>query len=337
MLLKQPNIISLIAASAILITINKAQTIANDDGGELDTFELDCDENELDCDFYDEDDDDDYEDEFYDYSGDGEELPDSVQPIPFNFGGEEDVSVNDFVRRIKAPKPPRKLKDKTSRKLGVVYNGWKAASRMLQHIVTNTELDRKRFIRKLLNYGCHCFPGTKSFRQVGGKGPSMDSIDGVCKQQFQCHRCLKIDSGCDADKTGYRAKFIGKRRSVTRDVSCHKNREGTCARQLCECDKHMAYTMKSVWNDTLHDNFYWLDKRNKKQNQVFEYENTCIRKQNGNNANANKCCGNWPKVIPFNDDNRACCVGTDVTSKPRIFDDGTHECCDGRLTQIGEC
>ena len=152
MLLKQPNILSLIAASAILITINKAQTIANDDGGELDTFELDCDENELDCDFYDEDDDDDYEDEFYDYSGDGEELPDSVQPIPFDFGGEEDVSVNDFVRRIKAPKPPRKLKDKTSRKLGVVYNGWKAASRMLQHIVTNTELDRKRFIRKLLNY-----------------------------------------------------------------------------------------------------------------------------------------------------------------------------------------
>ena len=122
-----------------------------DDGGEIDTFEFDCDENELDCDFYDEDDDDDYDDEYFSYSGDGEELPDEVQPIPFDFGGESDISINDFVRRVKPPKV-KKIKPPKSRKLGTVYNGWKAASRMLQHIVTNTNLDRKRFIRKLLNY-----------------------------------------------------------------------------------------------------------------------------------------------------------------------------------------
>ena len=80
-------------SSSLIITTLSQET----DDGELDTFEFDCDENELDCDFYDEDDDDDYEDEYYEYnSGDGEILPDSVQPIPFEFGG-EDVSVNDFV------------------------------------------------------------------------------------------------------------------------------------------------------------------------------------------------------------------------------------------------
>ena len=95
--------------------------------------------------------DDDYDDEYFSYSGDGEELPDEVQPIPFDFGGESDISINDFVRRVKPPKV-KKIKPPKSRKLGTVYNGWKAASRMLQHIVTNTNLDRKRFIRKLLNY-----------------------------------------------------------------------------------------------------------------------------------------------------------------------------------------
>lgn len=238
-------------------------------------------------------------------------------------------SLDDCVSACTAARSGKKKK----RKLGTTYSRWKAVSRMIQHVVQNTNLSRKQLIRKMLNYGCHCFPGSKKRRSVGGKGPAMDEIDSVCKQQYHCHKCIELEHQCNPDKTGYRVKFIGKRRSLTRDIVC-RSAEGTCSRDLCECDKAMAYTLAGIWDDTKHNIFFWLDSKNKKRNPTFDYENTCVASGTGGGSNA--CCGDFPDVIPYDNNARQCCA-TDPT-KPRTYNPNSHDCCpSGGVSLIGSC
>jgi hypothetical protein len=220
------------------------------------------------------------------------------------------------------------------RKLGVTYSRYKAVSRMIQHIVYNkTALTRKQLIRKMLNYGCHCFQGTKRARSIGGKGPAVDDIDSVCRAQYQCHKCIEQEMGCNPDSTGYKVKFIGKRRDMVKDISCRQP-ENTCSRNLCECDKHMAFTLADIWTDDLHDTHYWMDKKNKRRNSVFDYDSTCVA--SNANSKADSCCGDFPTIVPYNSNDRNCCV--DSNGVGRTYDPMTSTCCpDLTVRPHGSC
>lgn len=212
------------------------------------------------------------------------------------------------------------------KKIGKKYLRWRGVVKMITHIVTDPKLNRKQIIKRILNYGCHCFPGQKKFRSIGGKGPAMDDLDGLCRNQYQCHKCVEIDMGCDPDETPYKVKMLGKKKSAIRDITC-KDAEGTCGRALCDCDKEMAHNLADYWDINLHNLSLWRDKKNmktmkKKGQQMFDYENTC--RTTGMSPQPDKCCGNFPKVMPYFTATKSCCV---ELGQPKLFNPVTHKCC----------
>lgn len=219
------------------------------------------------------------------------------------------------------------------RQLGMKYGRWKSAARMIAHIVAKPTLKKKEVIKKMLNYGCHCFPGGKKTRTVGGKGPAMDEIDNVCRTQFQCHKCVEMDKGCDPDTTPYKSQFKGRKNALVREVVC-KDPEGSCARDMCECDKRMAQNLAGVWfKPNAHNLFYWNERRNTKKNPTFDYTATCLVA--GNSPQPDACCGVFPDVIPYNVASKDCCV---QELGPKLFDPMTHTCCAGGLVATaGSC
>lgn len=218
------------------------------------------------------------------------------------------------------------------RKLGVRYTRWKVVTKMIAHIVAKPSLSKKQVIKKILNYGCHCFPGQKKFRSVGGKGPAMDELDSLCRAQYQCHKCVQMDTGCDPDNTPYTIQFKGKK-AMVKDVIC-KDEVGTCGRTMCDCDRNMANNLEKVWfNAGLHNSFYWGDKKNKKRNPYFDYEGTCVN--TGMSAQPDACCGTFPDVLPYNQASKDCCI---THEGPKLFDFVTHTCCSGGvIATAGSC
>lgn len=219
------------------------------------------------------------------------------------------------------------------RKLGVRYTRWKAVTRMIAHIVAKPNLKKKEVVKKILNYGCHCFPGSKRNRSVGGKGPAMDTIDGICRSQYQCHKCVEMEYGCSPDLNPYTVQFKGRKNALQKEVICRDD-EGTCSRSICECDRNMAENLEDVWfAANIHNGFYWKDRRNAKKNPTFDYEGTC--NASGLSAVPDSCCGNFPDVVPYNQASKGCCVSSEG---PKLFDSMTSECCSsGEIANIGSC
>lgn len=223
------------------------------------------------------------------------------------------------------------------RKLGVRYTRWKAVAKIIAHQVAKPTLRKKDIIKKMLNYGCHCFPGSKKNRSVGGKGPAMDEIDGICRSQYQCHKCVEMDHGCNPDETPYKVQFKGKKGSLAgKDIIC-RDEEGTCGRAMCECDKRMAENLDKVWFQNTHNTYYWLDKKNLKkakkgQTEVFDYESVCFT--GANSPQPDQCCGEFPDVVPYNTGSKECCI----TDGPKLINPMTHTCCAGGIiAQAGSC
>ena len=228
------------------------------------------------------------------------------------------------------------------RKLGVNYNQWRSAGKMIAHLVAlPSGLTRREAILKVLNYGCHCFPGeTGQIRSIGGKGPAVDNIDGVCKGQYNCHKCAALSFSCDPDKISYKAQFrYLPTTPLTKTVIC-KDRENTCERAVCECDKHMAEKMAAVLSTSSsssqhsqHSDYFWRTEQNIRRGETFDYENVCIA--NGWNAPPDACCGTGNEVIPFNSSAKGCCVSDGKV--PKLFNPTVHECCEGEVANIGSC
>lgn len=220
-----------------------------------------------------------------------------------------------------------------NRKLGVKYTRWKAVTRMIAHIVAKPTLKKKEVVKKILSYGCHCFPGQKRNRSVGGKGPAMDTIDGICRSQYQCHKCVEMDYGCSPDLNPYTVQFKGKKSAMAKEVICRDD-ENTCSRSICECDKAMAENLEDVWfTPGIHNGFYWKDRKNAKKNPTFDYDGTCTA--TGLSPVPDSCCGVFPDVIPYNAGNKGCCVSSEG---PKLYDTMTNECCSsGTISMIGSC
>lgn len=226
------------------------------------------------------------------------------------------------------------------RKLGVRYTRWKAVAKIIAHQVAKPTLRKKDIIKKMLNYGCHCFPGSKKNRSVGGKGPAMDEIDGVCRSQYQCHKCVEMDHGCNPDETPYNVQFKGKKGQLSGKQIICRDDEGTCGRAMCECDKRMAENLDKIWFlPDAHNTYFWLDRKNLKKakkdpnHKIFDYENTCFTGEAS--PKPDTCCGTFPDVVPYNGGSKDCCV---VTEGPKLINPMTHTCCAGGIiAQAGSC
>jgi hypothetical protein len=208
----------------------------------------------------------------------------------------------------------------------------------------NTKLTKSAFESKITNYGCHCFPnGSKS---AGGAGPAVDLLDSKCKNLASCHKCIEIEFGKDAVDVDD-GRYTWNLDKNNNEIICpaNKNNHNPARQALCECDKHFALEIASIWNEdsvtgelptSTFNKFFWDTKSNRKAgNPVFDYSSTCKSDNpQGSGNQANMCCGlTFPNKAPYNSDQRGCCNGGDLYN---VF---TQECCsNGRgVKAFGTC
>lgn len=182
---------------------------------------------------------------------------------------------------------------------------------------TGKKIRSKEFIKRVNQYGCHCWPSQKK-EHLTGYGKALDPIDEACFTLKQCHKCIGIDygsrsQGCDPVDTKYKAK-ISRNGSGGLSITCantlnaKKTNNGDCKRSLCECDKQFA--------DSFSQNFeeWSADTWNLEENGT--YDAMCIRNSRGSRAmgtGPDSCCGNYPSIRAYNSATHSCEEGV-VTS-----------------------
>merc|ERR1712096_379842 len=74
-------------------------------------------------------------------------------------------------------------------------DGGKKFSHIVRMVNANvvTAYSYSEMVKRISNYGCHCFPG--SSRSAIGYGAAVDQIDEACRSLQQCHKCVDIDFG----------------------------------------------------------------------------------------------------------------------------------------------
>lgn len=183
---------------------------------------------------------------------------------------------------------------------------------------------------KFFQYGCYCFPdGEKAV--LGGYGEARDGADLICKKYQNCQRCIDNDHVDCPEWAPY--KYKGQIDKVTgkKHLTC-LNKPGTCRRNHCECDKHLAEQLSEYemsWQPEYSLAFGGFDRAtacpaaDKRTNEI-------------NHVNTHECCGQYPERFPYVSESetgqlRKCCV--DKTYDPRVL-----ACCqEGILKQHGTC
>ena len=156
----------------------------------------------------------------------------------------------------------------------------------MTHIKTKTKISRDKFGQRLRKYGCHCFP--RDDKAAGGVGPPIDELDQLCKELYQCHRCVNIefpDDNIDVNDGRYSWDLI-----TGDQISCDNNRNFG-RKALCQCDLDFAEKVGKLWQEQdLDSNFnfyYWLNEKNQKNRETFSYEDTCVNYGNKNKGQGN--------------------------------------------------
>lgn len=194
----------------------------------------------------------------------------------------------------------------------------------------NTAFTYSEMVKRVQNYGCHCFPGTS--RSAIGYGTPVDELDSACRTLQQCHKCVDIEfsNSCDVDFGKYRYAVD----AVTGNVDCSRN--SGCKLAQCMCDAEFAYSLGSFWADADHNEFFWLGKKNKRARAkaglaIMDPASTCT--QSGG-LEVDTCCGAaFPNKVPYESASRACCAVSGKT-----YDFATEECCvDGSVRSPGAC
>ena len=98
-----------------------------------------------------------------------------------------------------------------------------------------------------------------------GYGQPLDNIDRACFDFKQCYHCLKeqdhlgnipTESGkCIGEEVEYAYNLNVDDQTGEKSIEC-TNRPGTCARNICECDKKLAEQLskyESEWDESLHE------------------------------------------------------------------------------------
>ena len=106
--------------------------------------------------------------------------------------------------------------------------------------------------KKYWAYGCHCIIlGDRPMTEMG-KGSPTDALDNGCKAYKDCQKCVREKHGdaCIGEFVRYTWKWSTKENGfVSRDA------EGSCERELYECDVMMAYntfTNRAAYSDDYH-------------------------------------------------------------------------------------
>jgi len=87
--------------------------------------------------------------------------------------------------------------------------------------------------KKYWAYGCHCYIlGDRPMSSMG-KGAPTDGLDNKCKAYKDCQKCVREKHGdeCIGEFVRYTWKFSSKLQTFVA-----KNEEGSCERELFECD-----------------------------------------------------------------------------------------------------
>lgn len=176
--------------------------------------------------------------------------------------------------------------------------------RMINSEIT-TSLDYETIVKRIQNYGCHCFPGMS--RSAGGQGAPVDELDSACHTLYRCHRCVDMDysNACDVDKGKYRFKI---QNGV---IDCNSARNSACQQDQCRCDKEFAETVGRFWDDSQFNRHFWLARKNVKAQDkagtpVFDAANVCQNSQT--NVAPDQCCGTAPWRRPYSSTVMECCA-----------------------------
>lgn len=203
----------------------------------------------------------------------------------------------------------------------------------------------KGFIREFKRYGCHCWPKGRTI--LGGQGRPQDDVDRTCKKLFNCHRCLVIGSGGECGPDKYQYKVRGKDINGTRLVHCDGNEEGTCQRNLCECDLAFAKELSEARADYDESNSKWkgfkTNEECRNNGQLGARSNMLIQSEyevpkGVNTHNGWACCGtNFENLTPYKPSKgQRCCAKSNMFTVYGL--DKQQECCsDGTVAENGEC
>jgi len=150
--------------------------------------------------------------------------------------------------------------------------------------------------RQYWTYGCNCLMLGDRPMTDPGKGKPVDELDTVCKQYKDCLKCASMAHGdtCIGEFVKYRINMNGAQ------PVC-KDNAGSCARDLCECDRIFAQehvAVSNVYNEDYHM-FY--------TKTGWNAETDCLKGSGG--LVDPQCCGadDGPKAI-YNTYTKVCCA-----------------------------
>jgi hypothetical protein len=186
-----------------------------------------------------------------------------------------------------------------------------------------SKIKSRDFIKRVNNYGCHCWPSLTK-EHLTGYGNPLDEIDATCFSLKKCHKCVNIlypegenrPQGCDPVTTKYKAKLSraddGLHITCSNVLNKKGNNNGDCKRSLCECDKAFANSFAQNFQEWSED--LW------KLEEQGRYEETCVRTSRGSRtigSGPDSCCGNFPDVKAYNSATHSCVDG--VVTSDNVF------------------
>ena len=139
----------------------------------------------------------------------------------------------------------------------------------------NAEFDE----RKYWTYGCNCLILGDRPMSDPGHGRPVDELDVVCKAYKDCLKCARWAYGdmCIGEFVQYKYGIKGGQ------VKC-RNKDNSCDRALCECDRQFAIahaSARQVYTNDYHA--FWSE-------LGWDPEGQCQKGGNGKGGNP-QCCG----------------------------------------------
>jgi len=123
------------------------------------------------------------------------------------------------------------------------------ARKMKQLKIVVLWLQKTQEFGKFCYYGCHCMPEGRHNLIGKNWGLPVDDIDRSCKNFFQCYDCARMqDPKCLGDRVKYKYQLLLDSATGDKSITC-LNEEGTCQRNICECDKRWANNLQKLAGD----------------------------------------------------------------------------------------
>jgi hypothetical protein len=190
---------------------------------------------------------------------------------------------------------------------------------ILSVITGMSSQNAKNFLR---NYGCYCYPlsAQKAGPAFNYNGDPVDELDDLCKKLYRAQKCIDIDvaegnyeTECTLDQGyGFYTDDNGQVVCGAEENQGERDDKVACRVDMCELEKDFAEKVAALINSGYtHNNGF-------KNMDEAEYQASCPRTQNGNNAQVELSC-----------------CGTGISR--RTYNTITSDCCDNRVESLGSC